>query len=92
VPPIHAPSLTLRGGEWITSPPIWLQIRQIVVPPDGELTELGPGEREAIALAKAFRADELVIDEKAWRREAERRKLRLFGGLLVLVVPAKRGG
>jgi predicted nucleic acid-binding protein len=49
--------------EWITNPP-WLQIQQITVPPDPALAELVPGEREAIVLAEALRADALIIDEK----------------------------
>src|SRR5246127_1946549 len=59
---------------WITTPPEWLQPRQIAVPPDPGLTELDPGEREAIALAKALRADALLIREKAGGRELERRR------------------
>src|SRR5207253_8701512 len=65
--------------RWITSPPEWLQIRQIAVPPDPALAELDLGEREAIALAETLRADALIIDEKMGRREAERRKLRVIG-------------
>jgi predicted nucleic acid-binding protein len=50
--------------RWITSPPGWLQIRQIAVPPDPALVELDPGEREAISLAETLRADALIIDER----------------------------
>jgi len=64
--------------QWMTSPPEWLQIRQIAVPPDPALEELDPGEREAITLAETLRADALIIDEKIGRREAERRKLRVI--------------
>ena len=76
---------------WITTPPEWLQARQIAVPPDPGLTELDPGEREAIALAEALRADALIIDEKAGRREAERRKLRVIGTVRVLDDAAEAG-
>jgi len=54
------------------------------VPPDPALAELDPGEREAIALAEALRADALILDEKSGRREAERRKLRVIGTVRVL--------
>jgi len=54
------------------------------VPPDPALAELDPGEREAIALAEALRADALILDEKSGRREAERRKLRVIGTIRVL--------
>jgi len=77
--------------QWITSPPAWLQIRQIRVPPDPALAELDPGEREAIALAETLRADALIIDEKMGRREAERRKLRVIGTVRVLDDAAEAG-
>ncbi len=70
--------------RWITSLPQWLQVRHIAVPPDPTLAELDPGEREAIVLAEALRADALIIDDKIGRREAERRKLRVIGTLRVL--------
>jgi predicted nucleic acid-binding protein len=82
------PSVVRR---WITGPPAWLQVRQIVVPPDPALAELDPGEREAIALAEALRADALIIDEKIGRREAERRKLRVIGTVRVLDDAAEAG-
>ena len=68
-----------------------MQPRQIVVPPDPALTELELGEREAIALAESLRADALIIDEKAGRREAERRKLRGIGTVRVLDDAAEAG-
>jgi predicted nucleic acid-binding protein len=80
VPELQAQKTPAVVRRWITSPPEWLQIRQIAVPPDPALAELDPGEREAIALAETLRADALIIDEKMGRREAERRKLRVIGG------------
>ncbi|HVH69919.1 MAG TPA: DUF3368 domain-containing protein [Candidatus Dormibacteraeota bacterium] len=77
--------------EWITTPPEWLQIRQIAVPPDPTLAELDPGEREAIALAEALHADAIIMDEKLGRREAERRKLRVIGTVRVLDDAAEAG-
>lgn len=61
------------------------------MPPDPALAELDPGEREAIALAEALRADALIIDEKMGRREAERRKLRVIGTVRVLDDAAEVG-
>ncbi len=75
----------------MTSPPEWLQIRQIAVPPDPALEELDPGEREAITLAETLRADALIIDEKIGRLEAERRKLRVIGTVRVLDDAADAG-
>ena len=73
-----------RVRQWIANPPSWLEVREIIVPPDPALAELDPGEREAIALAEALRADALILDEKSGRREAERRKLRVIGTVRVL--------
>jgi len=77
--------------QWIVSPPSWLEVREITLPPDLALAELDPGEQEAIALAEALRADALILDEKRGRREAERRKLRVIGTVRVLDDAAEAG-
>ncbi len=81
---LQAERTPARVRQWIASPPSWLEVREIAVPPDPALAELDPGEREAIALAEALRADALILDEKSGRREAERRKLRVIGTVRVL--------
>lgn len=78
-------------SRWIAQPPPWLEVRQIVVPADLKLTKLDPGEREAIALAEALRADALLIDERAGRREAERRRIRVIGTIRILDDAADAG-
>ena len=80
-----------RVKQWIASPPSWLEVREITAPPDTALAELDPGEREAIVLAEALRADALILDEKRGRREAERRKLRVIGTVRVLDDAADAG-
>ena len=55
------------------------------------LSSLGTGERSAIALAQETSADALLIDERAGRREAERRHLRVIGTLAVLEEAGRRG-
>jgi predicted nucleic acid-binding protein len=52
---------------------------------------LGKGEREAIALSAALRADGLLIDEWAGRREAERLGIPVIGTLRVLADAAEQG-
>jgi hypothetical protein len=59
-------------------------VRRASVPQDLALTELDPGECEAIALAETLRADAVILDDKTARREAERRNLRVIGTLRVL--------
>jgi predicted nucleic acid-binding protein len=73
-----------RVRQWMAGPSSWLEVREIAVPPDTALAELDQGEREAIALAEALRADALILDEKRGRREAERRNLRVIGTVRVL--------
>jgi predicted nucleic acid-binding protein len=70
--------------RWIERPPEWLEVRapqQVLVdfPP-----ELGPGEREAIALSGEVQANVLLIDELDGRQEAMRRRLTVVGTLGVL--------
>ena len=52
---------------------------------------LGIGEREAIALAEQLSADQLIVDDMAPRREAERRGLIVIGTLGVLPEAAWEG-
>ncbi|MGB2639175.1 MAG: hypothetical protein WAN32_09525 [Candidatus Acidiferrum sp.] len=70
--------------QWIKSPPEWLEVRQITVPADLALARLDAGEREAIALAEALGADALLLDERAGRRETERRKIRVIVTVRIL--------
>lgn len=59
---------------------------------DGSLAaELGAGEREAISLALEAKADVLLIDERAGRREAEARHIEVAGTLAVLLQASVRG-
>ena len=59
--------------------------------PDEDLlgARLGPGERDAILLAQELRADELILDDRRGRREAERRHLHVIGTLGVLRAAAR---
>jgi predicted nucleic acid-binding protein len=56
-----------------------------------KLALLDPGESEAIALATEMHAEVLLIDERAGRREAVRRGLRVAGTLSVLDEPDQAG-
>lgn len=52
---------------------------------------LGPGEREAIALAAEISADAVLMDDRDGRREAERMNLAVLGTLRVLADAAEHG-
>jgi predicted nucleic acid-binding protein len=75
------PAVVVR---WISHPPSWLEVRKVSVPNDPALMELDAGEREAIVLAEMLKADAVILDDKAARREAERRHLPVIGTVRVL--------
>jgi predicted nucleic acid-binding protein len=55
------------------------------------LSSHGAGEREAITLALEVRADVLLIDERAGRKEAEGRHIKVAGTVAVLLQASLRG-
>ncbi len=77
---------------WLDDKPEWLHVQT----PNSTLTiadtTLGPGESAAIALAEELSADALLIDDRAGRREAEKRRLAVLGTLRVrlLALDAQR--
>lgn len=76
---------------WFASSPPWLEQRRAQQRSDPALLRLGAGEREAILLAQELRADILLMDDQAGRREAERRALTLLGTLGILAHAADHG-
>ena len=77
--------------SWAAAPPRWLQEIPVQRVDESLPVELGAGEREAISLAMELRADVLLIDEYAGRREAEARHLLVTGTLAVLLQGSLRG-
>ncbi|MFB2878810.1 DUF3368 domain-containing protein [Floridanema aerugineum] len=77
--------------NWITNPPDWLQIQVSEIVPTIELEKLDPGEREAILLAEQLKADLVILDDKAARRIAMERGLRIIGLLGILKDAARSG-
>jgi len=52
--------------QWITTPPEWLQMRQIVVPADPALAELDPGESEELLFIA-----HVAAPEGSWLRRVQ---------------------
>ncbi|NET54814.1 MAG: DUF3368 domain-containing protein [Symploca sp. SIO2E6] len=77
--------------RWIAQPPDWLEIQSIKTPQWVELGKLDPGEREAILLAEELKASLVILDDKAARRIATERGLKIIG-LLGIVKDAARSG
>ncbi len=75
--------------RWIQMPPPWTRIESPTqIDP---ATHLGPGEREAIALALELKATQLLIDDRAARRVAVERGLFITGTVGVLEHAASHG-
>lgn len=77
--------------DWMAQPPNWLQIQALNPSRVVELGVLDPGEREAILLAEHLKANLVILDDKAARRIAVKRGLRIIG-LLGIVKDAARLG
>ncbi len=88
---LSAPQTPSFVKNWMAHPPSWLQIQLAEPLQNIELKTLDPGEREAIVLAEQLNADLVILDDKAARRIAEERGLRMIG-LLGIVKDAARSG
>jgi predicted nucleic acid-binding protein len=76
---------------WVERPPDWLGVYSVAREPDAVLERLHAGEREAIMLAEQLGAELIVLDEKAARRVAAARGLKVTGTLGILREAAARG-
>lgn len=75
---------------WVASPPPWFVVHPDPVEPAPELRRLDPGERAAIALARALSAGLLLIDDRAGVAAARERGFRVTGTLGVLIEAASQ--
>jgi predicted nucleic acid-binding protein len=75
---------------WIGQPPEWLAIQTVNIPSDSDLANLDLGERAAIVLALATKADLIVIDDLLGRQVARLRQLRVTGLLGILDEAARQ--
>ena len=87
----------LAGGRspavvqaWIGQPPEWLVIQTVNIPSDSDLANLDLGERAAIVLALATKANLIVIDDLLGRQVARLRQLRVTGLLGILDEAARQ--
>ncbi len=73
---------------WSANPPSWLEIETPQTPMT--LSHLGPGESEAIAIARELSADTLLIDERDATAAAVQLGLVVVGTLNVLALAASK--
>ena len=79
-------------GAWIAAPPPWLEIRPVEDERSvGDLAALDAGERDAIALALATKADLLLMDDQGGVAAARRCGLAVTGTLGLLDPAARKG-
>src|SRR5271155_4824360 len=85
---LSAPAMV---GTWMGQLPSWLEVRVPENAPDALLAKLDPGERDAILLAGELRVDQLIVDDRQGRHEAEKRGIPVMGTLGVLREAARIG-
>lgn len=77
--------------SWASNLPPWICAKETPVLATSGLEKLQAGEQAAILLAESMKADIIMLDEKAARRVAAERGLRVTGILGVLGEAATRG-
>jgi len=87
---LRSPAAPGQIGAWLDTAPDWLESRVAADIPT-ELRQLGPGEREAIALAESVDGGLVLLDERRARGIARRRGLAVTGTLGVLDLAAAGG-
>lgn len=85
------PSAPEAVRSWMADPPAWLELQIPTSAPDPSLGWLDPGERDAIMLAAELNADQLIVDDRHGRQEAQRRGIPVIGTLGVLRVAGNLG-
>lgn len=84
------PSAPPAVQAWIESPPTWLSVLEAVDSDDPGLAALDAGERSAISLGIALKADLILIDERRGYAAAVSKGLEATGTLGILDFAAKR--
>lgn len=76
--------------QWITSKPIWLEVREVQEAPPSALAGLDTGEAWAIHLAQQICADLVLIDERRAANLARQQGFEVTGTLGVLLQAARK--
>lgn len=76
--------------DWVAKLPAWAEVKQVEAIDDAALQLLGAGERAAITLALALRADLILIDERKGTAAALGKGFEVTGTLGVLGLAARR--
>lgn len=87
---LTSPDTPISLQSWINQVPNWLVIYSIKPVQDVQLDRLHIGEKEAIILAHDLKADLIIIDEKAARKVAISKGLKVTGLLGILEMASKQ--
>ena len=87
------PAVAAEVSPSLTSLPTWIEIKQLVQPIPAAVIRraLGPGEREALALALELRPRRVILDDLPARRIATALELPVIGTLGVLIAAKEAG-
>jgi predicted nucleic acid-binding protein len=88
---LNQPATPAVVRQWVTNLPQWAEIHQVQPASEGSLQKLGPGEQEAILLARQIAAEYLLIDDARGRFLAETQRVRTIGTLGILRSAATNG-
>ena len=86
---LQHPGTPAAVRAWAAAPPGWLEVRAPASIDPG--LRLGPGEAEAISLARELKADAVLIDERKALTVARQCGLFVTGTLGVLEIAAEKG-
>ena len=87
---LQSPAAPELIRKWLATEPDLLEARRVSAI-DSDLAHLGPGEREAIALALSLPAGLVLLDERRGRQASREHGLAVSGTLRVLDLAARRG-
>jgi predicted nucleic acid-binding protein len=87
---LQHPDAPAAVKEWMEAPPSWLEIHAINPKMPQDLRHLQAGEREAMLLAEALQADQVILDDWEARQAALKRGLMVTGLLGILDQAARR--
>jgi predicted nucleic acid-binding protein len=88
---LTTPSTPKLVRGWIANMPAWLIIQPAPPVIAGEMQEIQIGERQAISLAKAIRAEYVLLDDRRAREIARDRGVNVVGTLGILIGAAEQG-
>jgi predicted nucleic acid-binding protein len=86
-----SPSAPAPVRDWVNALPAWLEVRPVVVGDDPAFRSLDDGEKSALTLGMALRANLILIDDRNGAAVALQKGFEITGTLGLLIRSAQRG-